>query len=101
MFRTISLLIVLLTGGCAYYNTFYNAQKNYEEALEYAREHPDDPASHEKELLDAAVVGAGRVLARYPDSRWVDDAQLLLGNALLLRGHRTLWEAAGAISRRP
>lgn len=90
MFRTISLLIVLLTGGCAYYNTFYNAQKNYEEALEYAREHPDDPASHEKELLDAAVVGAGRVLARYPDSRWVDDAQLLLGNALLLRGHRTL-----------
>ncbi len=90
MFRMSFVLIVLLAGGCAYYNTFYNAEKSYQEALEYAREHPDDPAAHEKELLDAAVTGAGRVLARYPDSRWVDDAQLLLGNALLLRGHRTL-----------
>lgn len=76
--------------GCAYYNTFYNARSSYEEALEYAREHPDDPAQHEEVLLNEAVAGAGRVLARYPESRWVDDAQLLLGNSLLLRGQRSL-----------
>ncbi len=80
----------MLFAGCAYYNTFYNARESYEEALEFARENPDDPASHEKDLLDTAVEGAGRVLARYPESRWVDDAQLLLGDALLLRGKRTL-----------
>ena len=77
MFRSLLAALLLLTVGCAYYNTFYNARESYEEALDYAREHPDDPAHHEKELLDAAVEGAGRVLARYPDSRWVDDAQLL------------------------
>jgi tetratricopeptide (TPR) repeat protein len=90
LYRIIVPVLILLTGGCAYYNTYYNARSSYEEALDYAREYPDDPASHEKTLLDIAVVGAGRVLARYPESRWVDDAQLLLGEALLLRGQRSL-----------
>ncbi len=90
MFKIIAIILVLLSGGCAYYNTFYNARSSYEEALDYAREHPDDPSSHEGLLLDNAVTGAGRVLANYPNSRWVDDAQLLLGNALLLRGQRSL-----------
>lgn len=90
MYRILLTLVLLLGSGCAYYNTFYNSRKSYTEALEYAREHPDDPAYHEKELLDASIEGAGRVLSRYPDSRWVDDAQLLLGDALLLRGMRTL-----------
>lgn len=90
LFKLAIPVLLLITLGCAYYNTFYNARSSYEEALEYAREHPDDPSSHEEALLDEAVTGAGRVLARYPDSRWVDDAQLLLGHALLLRGQRTL-----------
>jgi len=90
LYRKIVLALILVTGGCAYYNTFYNARSSYEEALSYAREHPEDPASSEKALLDRAVEGAGRVLSRYPDSRWVDDAQLLLGEALLLRGQRSL-----------
>lgn len=90
MFKLVIPVLILLLGGCAYYNTFYNANASYEEALDYAHEHPDDPSSQEEALLDKAVAGAGRVLARYPDSRWVDDAQLLLGNALLLRGQRSL-----------
>ena len=90
MFKYFIPMLILLSGGCAYYNTFYNARSSYEEALEYAREHPDDPSQHEEALVDKAVAGAGRVLARYSGSRWVDDAQLLLGNALLLRGQRSL-----------
>lgn len=90
MYRVIILCLPVLLTGCAYYNTFYNARESYEEALEYARDNPEDPAHLEKELLDNAIQGAGRVLSRYPDSRWVDDAQLLLGEALLLRGKRTL-----------
>lgn len=90
LYRSVFAALLLLVTGCAYYNTFYNARESYGEALDYAREHPDDPAQFEKELLDAAVGGAGRVLARYPESRWVDDAQLLLGDALLLRGKRSL-----------
>ena len=90
MYRIILLLTLLLGAGCAYYNTFYNARESYREALLYAEEHPDDPAHHEKSLLDTAIEGAGKVLSRYPHSRWVDDAQLLLGDALFLRGKRTL-----------
>jgi len=90
LLRISILVLVLLLGGCAYYNTFYNARSSYEEALDYAREHPDDPSQYEEDLLEKAVAGAGKVLARYPGSRWADDAQLLLGNALLLRGQRSL-----------
>lgn len=91
MYKILSVtLVCILFTSCAYYNTFYNAEACYQEALEYANEHPEDPSSHEKDLLDKAIYGAGRVLARYPDSRWVDDAQLLMGDALLLRGQRSL-----------
>ncbi|MBN2586951.1 MAG: tetratricopeptide repeat protein [Candidatus Fermentibacteraceae bacterium] len=83
-------VMVLLFAGCAYYNTFYNARKSYEEAMELARDNPDAPVSMEERLLDEAVSGAAKVLAVYPDSRWADDAQLLLGDALLQSGRRTL-----------
>ena len=90
LFKVSILSCVLLLGGCAYYNTFYNARSSYEEALDYAREHPDDPSQYEEDLLEKAISGAGKVLTRYPGSRWADDAQLLLGNALLLRGQRSV-----------
>lgn len=83
-------LLLVLVPGCAYFNTFYNARRKYDEALVLFRANPDNPSSTEEELLDDAIYGAGKVLANYPDSRWVDDAQLLLGDALLLKGQRTL-----------
>lgn len=83
-------LLLVLVPGCAYFNTFYNARRKYDEALVLYRANPDNPSSTEEELLDDAIYGAGKVLANYPDSRWVDDAQLLLGDALLLKGQRTL-----------
>ncbi len=82
--------MVLMGFSCAYYNTFYNARKSYESALELARLNPDNPVSSEEILLDEAISGATKVLAMYSESRWVDDAQLLLGDALLQSGRRTL-----------
>ena len=84
------LLIAFIGFSCAYYNTFYNARKSYESALELARMNPDNPVSSEENLLDEAISGAAKVLAVYPESRWADDAQLLLGDALLQSGRRTL-----------
>jgi len=81
---------VVLLSSCAYYNTFYNARKSFDEAMALAVENPDDPLSMEEQLLDEAIAGAARVLAVYPGSRWADDAQLLLGDALLQSGRRTL-----------
>lgn len=74
--------------SCAYYNTFYNAQKSYEDALRSVAANPDSPSSAEAENLRKAIEGAGKVLSFYPDSRWADDAQLLVGDALLLLGSR-------------
>lgn len=84
------LTVLLLPVSCAYYNTFYNARESYKEAMELARQNPDDPVSMEEQLLDRAISGAAKVLSLYPESRWVDDAQLLLGDALLQSGRRTL-----------
>lgn len=92
--RTVILLSVLpaviLSFSCAYYNTFYNARKSYEMALELARQNPDNPVSSEERLLDEAVSGAVKILTVYSESNWADDAQLLLGDALLQSGRRTL-----------
>ncbi|MCK4505551.1 MAG: tetratricopeptide repeat protein [Candidatus Aegiribacteria sp.] len=86
----IMVLTLLLVVSCAYFNTYYNARKSYREALELAKQHPDNPVSSEEVLLDEAIAGAAKILAIYPESKWVDDAQLLLGNALLQLGRRTL-----------
>ncbi|MEN8208336.1 MAG: hypothetical protein ABFR50_03705, partial [Candidatus Fermentibacteria bacterium] len=40
--------------------------------------------------LDEAVSGAVKILTVYSESHWADDAQLLLGDALLQSGRRTL-----------
>ncbi len=84
------LLTILISLSCAYYNTFYNARKSYEAALELARQNPDNPVSSEENLLDQAVSGAVKILTIYSESPWADDAQLLLGDALLQSGRRTL-----------
>ncbi len=89
LFLSAAVLLAAVS-GCAYYNTFYNARNKYREALALSRDNPDNPAALEESLLNDAIYGAGKVLANYPDSRWVDDAQLLLGDALLLKGQRTL-----------
>ena len=82
--------VLLLVVSCAYYNTYYNARASYRDALKLAEQYPDNPVSSEEVLLDEAIAGAAKILAIYPNSRWVDDAQLLLGNALLQLGRRTL-----------
>jgi tetratricopeptide (TPR) repeat protein len=51
---------------------------------------PDNPSAQEEQALRTAIEGAGKVLSFYPDSKWADDAQLLVGDALLLLGRRSL-----------
>jgi tetratricopeptide (TPR) repeat protein len=58
--------------------------------MNLARLNPDMPSSREESLLDAAIEGAGKVLTFHPDSRWADDAQLLIADALLMLGTRSV-----------
>jgi tetratricopeptide (TPR) repeat protein len=87
---TAIIACTMVLASCAYYNTFYNARKSFDEAVSLARLNPDTPSSREEVLLDAAIEGAGKVLTFHPDSRWADDAQLLIADALLMLGTRSV-----------
>jgi len=83
------LPFALLVTGCAYFNTFYNARRSYDDALRSIAANPDNPSEAEATSLRSAIEGAGKVLSFYPGSRWADDAQLLVADALYLLGTRT------------
>jgi len=81
---------LLLCASCAYFNTFYNARASYDAAVRSVAANPDNPSAQEEQALRTAIEGAGKVLSFYPGSKWADDAQLLVGDALLLLGRRSL-----------
>lgn len=76
----ITLLTILFSSGCVYYNTFFLAKKNYKLAeksrLRTAEEElPSEAKSH----YDVAIKKSSKVLAYYPESKYVDDALFMLG----------------------
>ncbi len=93
MIRRVSLSIALvalvaMSAGCVYYNTFYHARTAYDEAerIRAARPIDSDPTPNELDLLDRVVEKSGRVIKLYPESSWVDDALLLMAQALYRQG---------------
>lgn len=109
-----SLVIVTLSllSGCAYYNTFYNAQQFYndaakerkkrertqlvelspEEKLQRQRQGEsvegsaaDRPSATEMQNYQKAIEKASSVLEYYPESRWIDDALIMVGECFFYR----------------
>lgn len=74
-------LVMLI--GCAYYNGLYNANRLAGEAERAEREGRSGEA---RSLWSQAAVKAESVAARYPDSKYRDDALLLQGRALWATG---------------
>jgi tetratricopeptide (TPR) repeat protein len=58
------IFVFLLFSGCIYYNTFYNAQKYFEE-----------------EKYKQSAEKCKKILERYPDSKYVDDALFIMGKS--------------------
>ena len=92
----IFILLLLMSTGCAYYNTFFNAKKYFKEAEEerikrlenlkkrgqnssQQRRGLDKPSSSELKKYDQSIEKASKVLEIYPKSKYVDDALFLLG----------------------
>ena len=114
MKRTLLLVCLLAVGGCsstsfvgkrfdnftAYYNTFYNAKKAYADAVK-AMEQPDKAIDRTTYLLvfdpgnrgsgtrdfENAIKKSADVLRGHPDSKWVDDALLLIGKSYYHMGN--------------
>lgn len=90
------LFAASLIPGCVYYNTFYNARKQYQEAERRREEAENVAASGRKsrqmtlryrENYMWAIQKASIVLDRHPESKWVDDSLLLIGKAFYWRGN--------------
>jgi len=103
--------VVLLWAGCgrlsfleepmenfsAYYNTYYNAERALEEGIRAFEDRVDDQpidqdvflsmfkrseqATTQRQPFEDAVLKSSDLLRKYPDSKWVDDAILIIGKA--------------------
>ncbi|CAN5805178.1 hypothetical protein BH23GEM9_BH23GEM9_24940 [soil metagenome] len=80
MRRPLILLLVVTLGiaGCGYFNSFYNANRRYADALRAdARGDLVTARAAYRESIDKAAVS----FRSHPDGRWSDDALLLIGRA--------------------
>ena len=84
--------LAAITVSCAYYNILWTANKEYDKAtatLAFAEFR--DPyeqgelAGEQVKLVESAASRCGKMLVLYPDSKWVDDALLLMGKCFLLQ----------------
>lgn len=99
------LFFALLTTGCgstlkkswtnfrAYYNTYYNAEENFRTGLNKVEQQPVtlDPAMPVRMHLPPVQAGnedfkqaidkGAQILRKFPDSKWADDALLLIGKS--------------------
>lgn len=89
----IFLVILLSLSGCAYYNTFFNAKKYFNDAEKDREKRIEDikkkkqdsnidinkPSSSELKNYNDSIEKASKVLEIYPKSKYVDDALFLLG----------------------
>jgi hypothetical protein len=83
MRRELGLFLVLTASACAYYNGLYNARGLVKRAESASSEGKDSAAVA---AWREAAAKADTVIARYPRSRWTDDALLLSGTSSAFAG---------------
>ncbi len=83
----------------AYYNTYYNAKRSYDEAqramsrapaaldrTRYLTVYPVADGRGQQQAFDAVIRRGADVLREHPDSKWSDDALLLIGKSYFALG---------------
>ncbi len=81
------LLVSFVLSGCAYYNTFFNARKYYDDAEEARAGTPEEKRGKiGLDLYEKAMKKCAKVIVEHPDSKWVDDAVLLMGKCMYAKG---------------
>ena len=86
-FFLITNLVIFLLSSCAYYNTFYNAQKKFNEGRKIQKKAgSDEPNTSANKHYDDAIKKASKVLTFHSNSKWVDDALFLIGKSFYYKG---------------
>jgi len=92
-FKIESVKILFITGllslffGCAYYNTYYNAEQYFldgEKEYNVLTDGKVNAALRKK--FDTAIEKANRVIALYPTSRWVDNSLYIVALSSYYKG---------------
>lgn len=86
--------LILGLGGCVYFNTYFNADKAYDQAMSLHEKrmdkNPEDTllvSPEEKTKLDRAITKASKVLELYPDKKkYQPKALFLIGESYLAMG---------------
>ncbi len=73
------LLLMALFSGCVYYNTFYHARKAFNEAEAKRKERKGKSSLIDKGSYNKAIEKSDKVLEKYPNSKWYDDALYVNG----------------------
>ena len=69
-----AVLWAVVASGCVYFNTLYNANREYDHAQEFVR---DGNVVSAKASLDSVIAKTNRVVQGHPSSKYADDAAIL------------------------
>lgn len=83
MVKYLFTLLIILFSGCAYFNTFYNAQNYYRQGKKLIT---NDTLKIDSEFFDKTIEKATSVIVKYPKSRYVDDALFMMGASYYYKG---------------
>ena len=78
----IAVHLLFLFSGCAYFNTFYNAERYFQEAekarlLKAGESLPSSAKTAYQNVIDKSI----HVIKKYPQSKYVHPAMLLIGKS--------------------
>lgn len=73
------VLILCLLVGCAYFNTFYLAKKNFNNAERQRLRDNGVVKSNTKKMYKEAIEQSSEILTEYTTSRYVDDSLYIIG----------------------
>lgn len=77
LFTFIAVLCLLVS--CAYFNTFYIARKNYNDAERQRNRDDGIVKPNTKKLYNEAISWSSEILTKFKDSRYVDDSLYIIG----------------------
>jgi TolA-binding protein len=79
VYISLILMGLSLITGCAYFNTFYLARKNFNDAERLRRKNNDTLDPKSKKAYNDAIDWSTEILKNFKDSRYVDDSLFIIG----------------------
>ncbi len=78
--------VLIMYSGCAYFNTFYLAQKNFNRAEKDRIENKGVVNSTARGMYNEAIKWSSGILENYKDSKYVDDSLYIIGMSFYYQG---------------